>query len=77
MIYIFHGDNQKSSREAFSAILDSFKDSDILHLDAKSTDENSLRQFLNTQSFLALNYVWQVTQWSEIHPLVNNKTKNC
>lgn len=53
MYYIFHGDNQLTSRLAVNNLLDTKKDFDILRLDAKEIDLDKINGFINSQSFFS------------------------
>ncbi len=50
MIYIFHGDNQFESRQAFNNLLDQNKNADILRLDSKNIDPDKVNLFLQDSS---------------------------
>lgn len=53
MIYIFHGDDQNKSRQAYNKQLDSFPNSEILKLDSKSIDLDQINNFLNGASLFS------------------------
>jgi len=51
MIYIFHGDEQTSSRNAFNSLIDTFQHADNLKIDSKNINIDQINNFLNGQSF--------------------------
>ena len=53
MIYIFHGDDQNQSRLAFNQALDQKKDYDILRLDYKEINLDTINSFINSQSLFS------------------------
>lgn len=53
MIYIFHGDDQSQSRQAFNLALDQKKDCDILRLDYKEINLDTINGFINSQSLFS------------------------
>jgi len=53
MYYIFHGDNQLTSRTALNSFLDSKSNFDILRVDAKETNLDQINGFLNSQSLFS------------------------
>lgn len=53
MIYIFHGDNQLTSRTALNSFLDQKKDFDILRIDPKEIDLDKINGFINSQSLFS------------------------
>jgi len=53
MIYIFHGDDQNQSRLAFNQALDQKKNYDILRLDNKEINLDTINGFINSQSLFA------------------------
>jgi len=68
MIYIFHGDNHKDSRQATNQLIDSFKESNTLRLDYKKTDLETVNNFLqgttllSSQKTLLLDNFFSVTK---------------
>ena len=57
MVYIFHGDNQLTSRTNLNSFLDQKKDYDILRIDAKSIDLDHINGFLNSPSLFISNKI--------------------
>lgn len=53
MIYIFHGDDQNQSRQAFNQAIDQKKNYDILRLDNKEINLDTLNSFINSQSLFS------------------------
>lgn len=53
MIYIFHGDDQNQSRQAFNQALDQKKNYDIFRLDNKEINLDTLNGFINSQSLFS------------------------
>jgi hypothetical protein len=53
MIYIFHGDNQFTSRTALNSLLDKKKDFDIFRIDSKDIDLDKINGFINSQSLFS------------------------
>jgi hypothetical protein len=53
MVYIFHGDNQLTSRKALSSFLDQKKDFDILRIDSKEIDLDKINGFTNSTSLFS------------------------
>ena len=53
MIFIFHGDDQNQSRLAFNQALDQKKDYDILRLDNKEINLDTINGFINSQSLFS------------------------
>jgi len=68
MIYIFHGDNHKDSRQATNQLIDSFQESNTLRLDYKKTDLETVNNFLqgttllSSQKTLLLNNFFSITK---------------
>jgi len=50
MIYIFHGDDQYKSQQAYQAKLSEYSTFEQLHFDNKNIDFDKLNQFINSQS---------------------------
>lgn len=55
MIHIFHGDNQKDSRNALNNFLEQNQNTDILKLDSKEIDLDKINNFLNGPSLFTGN----------------------
>ena len=53
MIFIFHGDDQNQSRQAFNQVLDQKKDYDILRVDYKEVNLDIVNGFINSQSLFS------------------------
>lgn len=53
MIFIFHGDDQNQSRQAFNQALDQKKDYDILRVDYKEVNLDIVNGFINSQSLFS------------------------
>lgn len=53
MIYIFHGDDQNQSRVAFNQDLGQKQNYDILRLDHKEINLDTINSFINSQSLFA------------------------
>lgn len=53
MIYIFHGDNQFTSRTSLNSLLDQKKDYDILRIDQKEINLDQINGFINSQSLFS------------------------
>lgn len=53
MIYILHGDNQKDSRTALNKLIDQLKQSNILRLDYKQADLETVNNFLQGTSLFS------------------------
>lgn len=53
MYYIFHGDNQLTSRSALNSFLDKKINFDILRLDVKEIDLDKINGFINSQSLFS------------------------
>ncbi len=66
MIYIYHGDNTKDSREAFNQHLDQNKDTNILRLDNKEADPDLINNFLNGTSLFSSKKVLALTNFFSI-----------
>jgi len=79
MIYIFHGDNQFESRKAFSNLIDSQKETDILRLDSKNIDIDKVNLFLqesslfNTKKILSISNLFSINKSiiNQINKLIN------
>ena len=53
MLYLFHGDDQKSSRQALNQLLKTIKNDNFLRLDSKSIDLEPVNNFLSGTSLLS------------------------
>ncbi len=53
MVYIFHGDNQFTSRSALNLFLNQKKDFDILRIDSKEINLDKINGFINGQSLFS------------------------
>jgi len=53
VIYIFHGDNQFTSRTNINSLLDQKKDYDILRIDQKEINLDQINGFINSQSLFS------------------------
>lgn len=66
MIYIFHGDNQKDSREFLNSSLDKFKDSNVLRLDNKESEPDLVNNFINGTSLFAAKKILVISNFFSI-----------
>lgn len=57
MIYIFHGDDQYKSQQAYQTKLAQYAGFEQLHFDNKSIDFDKLNQFINSQSLFGSDKV--------------------
>jgi len=57
MIYIFHGDDQFKSQQAYQNKLSEYTAFEQLHFDNKNIDIDKLNQFINSQSLFGSNKV--------------------
>lgn len=53
MIFIFHGDDQNQSRQSFNQALDQKKGYDILRVDSKEINLDTVNAFINSQSLFS------------------------
>lgn len=83
MIYIFHGDNQFDSRQAFNNQLDTLSQNDILRLNTKEINADIINNFLQTNSLfatpkvLALSNLFSVTKPILDKVIKKLDSKNC
>jgi len=73
MIYIFHGDDQYASRSAFNQQLDQQLNKDILRLDSKTANLDSVNNFLNSSSLFASQKVLVITNLFSIPKTILDK----
>ena len=73
MIYIFHGDDQYASRSAFNQQLDQQLNKDILRLDSKTANLDSINNFLNSSSLFASQKVLVITNLFSIPKAILDK----
>jgi DNA polymerase III delta subunit len=73
MIYIFHGDNQFTSRAAFNVLLDKNSDSDILKIDSKETNLDNINNFINGQSLFQTKKIIAITNFFSIPKAILDK----
>ena len=73
MVYIFHGDDQTKSRNAFNQALDQKKDSDILRLDPKEVNPDIVNNFINSQSLFSTPRIVAVTNFFSISKPILDK----
>lgn len=66
MIYIFHGDDQNQSRQAFNLALDQKKDCDILRLDSKEINPDTINSFINSQSLFSAPRIVAISNFFSI-----------
>lgn len=66
MIYIFHGDDQNKSRQAFNLALDQKKDCDILRLDYKEINPDIINGFINSQSLFSTPRVVAISNFFSV-----------
>ena len=83
MLYIFHGDNHKDSRQHVNQLINSFKESNTLRLDYKKTELETVNNFLqgttllSSQKTLLLNNFFSVTKAkNKLIPLIKKSTIN-
>lgn len=73
MIYIFHGDDQNKSRNAFNVILDQKKDCDILRLDPKEANPDTINNFINSQSLFSTPRIIAISNFFSISKPILDK----
>ena len=73
MIYIFHGDDQNQSRQAFNLALDQKKDCDILRLDYKEINPDIVNSFINSQSLFSTPRVIAISNFFSITKSILDK----
>lgn len=73
MIYIFHGDDQNKSRQAFNLALDQKKDCDILRLDYKEINPDIINGFINSQSLFSTPRVVAISNFFSVAKPVLDK----
>ena len=73
MVYVFHGDNQKQSRQAFNQSIDDFKNTNILRLDKKQIDLETVNNFLNGTSLLGDIKTLVLANFFSLHPITQKK----
>ncbi len=66
MIYIFHGDDQNKSRNSFNLALDAKKDYDILRLDPKEANPDTVNNFINSQSLFSTPRIIAISNFFSI-----------
>ncbi|MFA7300985.1 MAG: hypothetical protein WC069_01630 [Candidatus Shapirobacteria bacterium] len=57
MIYIFHGDDQYKSQQAYQTKILEYHEFEVLHVDNKSIDFDKLNQYVNSQSLFGSDKV--------------------
>lgn len=80
MIYIFHGDNQLSSRNALNELIDQHPATHLLKLDNKEVNQEKVNMFLHGTSLFADQKVLVLTNYfsltkaiaDKVNPLVTN-----
>ena len=76
MIYIFHGDDQNQSRQAFNLVLDQKQNYDILRLDNKEINLDTINGFINSQSLFANPRIVAITNlFSTPKPILDKLIK--
>jgi len=73
MITIFHGDNISASRNDFLQFLDSFKDAEVYHLEAKLADLNQLGNFISGGSLFGGKKVLAIDNFLSLPKAVADK----
>lgn len=73
MIYIFHGDDQNKSRQAFNSQLNLYPNSDILRLDSKTIDLDQINNFLNGASLFAIEKTLSISNFFSISKPILDK----
>lgn len=73
MIFIFHGDDQNKSRQAFNTQLSSYTNSDILRLDNKTIDLDQINNFLNGASLFAIQKTLSISNFFSISKPILDK----
>ncbi|MFA5749618.1 MAG: hypothetical protein WC895_00110 [Candidatus Shapirobacteria bacterium] len=73
MIYIFHGDNQLTSRSRFNAFLDKNSNLDILKIDNKETNLDNINNFINGQSLFNTQKIIAITNFFSIPKAILDK----
>lgn len=73
MIYIYHGDNPKDSREAFLKHLDNAKNTNILRLDSKETNPDIINNFLNGTSLFENTKILALSNFFSINKSAQDK----
>ncbi len=73
MITIFHGDDQKKSRQAFSNFLKLQTNHDFLKIDDKTVDLTLLSNFVLTQSFISPHKIICIDNFFSLHPKSQEK----
>lgn len=73
MIFIFHGDNVKTSRLSLNQALQKVKSSDILRLNQKEIEIGLINNFLNSPSLISLKKVLVLGNLFSLHPSTRTK----
>ncbi len=73
MLYIFHGDNETESRNAFNTSINQFVDSDNIRLDSKNIDLDQINNFLNGQSFFHTKKTISISNFYSISKPIQDK----
>lgn len=73
MIYIFHGDDQNKSRQAFNNQINLYPKSDILRLDHKTIDLDQINNFLNGASLFSIQKTLSISNFFSISKPVLDK----
>jgi len=66
MIFIFHGDDQSQSRQAFNQALDDKKNYDILRVDNKEISLDTVNAYVNSQSLFSTPQIIAVSNFFSI-----------
>jgi DNA polymerase III delta subunit len=76
MVYIFHGDDQNKSRNAFNQAIDQKKDCDVLRLDSKEVNPDIINNFINSQSLFSTPRIVAISNYFSISkPILDKITK--
>jgi len=73
MIYIFHGDNSKESRQAVFKFIESLGKKNISKLDNKSANLDNVNLFLNSASFFPEEKILHIDNFFSIHKSTQDK----
>ena len=73
MIFIYHGDDQNKSRQAFNNQLNLNPNSDILKLDNKNIDLDQINNFLNGASLFAIEKTLAISNFFSISKPILDK----
>lgn len=73
MIYIFHGDNQIESRQAFNSFLEQSPGNDILRLDSKNIDLEKINLFIEGYSLFNQKKVLGISNLFSVNKSIIDK----